>query len=254
MNRIQQSPPPSHAIKPQPAISVDAAVYSPADEETNCSLFVPLHYERNYAYPLIIWLHGPGGDESQLKRIMPLISTRNYAAVCPRGLPQSRSPHEQQYGWAQAESQLALAEQRVFDAMQLARRRLNVARHRIFLAGFDSGGTTAYRIALSHPQWFAGVLSLCGPFPSGRTPLARIDEARQLPLFLACGRTSSEYPDQQVCDDLRLLHSAGMEVTLRLYPCGHEISTQMLSDMDRWIMEQISTGVTESNSSSLDRD
>src|ERR1700676_406196 len=49
------------------------------------ALFGPLHYEANYAYPLLVWLHGPGDSEGQLKRIMPQISLRNYVAVAPRG-------------------------------------------------------------------------------------------------------------------------------------------------------------------------
>lgn len=49
------------------------------------SLFGPLHYEANYAYPLIVWLHGPGDDEHQLRRIMPAISLRNYVAVARNG-------------------------------------------------------------------------------------------------------------------------------------------------------------------------
>ena len=50
------------------------------------ALFVPMHYEPNYAYPLLVWLHGPGDDERQLQRVMPLISLRNYMAVGPRGV------------------------------------------------------------------------------------------------------------------------------------------------------------------------
>jgi len=38
---------------------------------------------------------------------------------------------------------------------------------------------------------------------------------------------------------LRLLHTAGISVTLRQYPCEHQLSEQMLRDVDRWIMEQI---------------
>ena len=49
------------------------------------ALFAPLHYESNYAYPLIVWLHGANDDERQLKRIMPFVSLRNYVAVSPRG-------------------------------------------------------------------------------------------------------------------------------------------------------------------------
>ena len=30
-----------------------------------------------------------------------------------------------------------------------------------------------------------------------------------------------------------------MAVCLRLYPCGDDLTTNMLSDMDRWIMEQV---------------
>ena len=30
-----------------------------------------------------------------------------------------------------------------------------------------------------------------------------------------------------------------MSITLRQYPCGAELTTQMLRDMDVWMMEQI---------------
>ena len=95
------------------------------------------------------------------------------------------------------------------------------------------------RVALSQPNHFAGVLSLCGPFPTGGTPLGNLSAARRLGILLATGRGSIEYPATQVCDDLRLLHTAGLSVTLREYPCGHELRTQMLADVNRWVMEQI---------------
>jgi hypothetical protein len=37
--------------------------------------------------------------------------------------------------------------------------------------------------------------------------------------------------------DLRLLHCAGFSLALRLYPEGDELTTVMLSDVNRWIME-----------------
>src|SRR5207249_1092134 len=54
-------------------------------------LFTPLHYEPNYAYPLIVWLHADGEDEQVLGRIMADVSLRNYVAVAPRGtVPMAR--------------------------------------------------------------------------------------------------------------------------------------------------------------------
>jgi phospholipase/carboxylesterase len=126
-------------------------------------------------------------------------------------------------------------------------RRFNVDVRRIFLAGFDDGGTMAFRLAMNHPYKFAGVISLGGALPSGGAPLSRLAEARQLAVFLAAGRRSPVYSETQVCDDLRLLHTAGMNITLRLYPCAQELAPQMLRDVDRWVIEQITAGKAQTD-------
>jgi predicted esterase len=92
---------------------------------------------------------------------------------------------------------------------------------------------------MERPENFAGAISLCGPFPREDAPLARLSHARQVPLLIACGRDSQRYAAAQVCSDLRLLHSAGMDVTLRQYSAGHQLGPQMLSDVNRWIMERL---------------
>ena len=56
-------------------------------------------------------------------------------------------------------------------------------------------------------------------------------------------RDSQTYRVERVCDELALFHAAGMSVTLRQYPCGDELTTQMLRDLDVWLMEQV-TGVS----------
>lgn len=230
------------AERPSTATHVSAGVYSPMSGDNPCAVFTPLHYEPNYAYPLLVWLHSPGNDETQLMRIMPSISLRNYAGVALRGTKDvPNTSGKPGYAWLQSRSHVALAEQRVFDAIEHVQKRINVAQRRIFVAGFGCGGTMAFRLAMSHPQTFAGVLSIGGAFPSERTPLMRYNDARRIPVFMACGRDSQKYPTESVCQDLKLLYAAGMQVALRQYPCAQELSPLMLSDMDRWIMEQITT-------------
>jgi phospholipase/carboxylesterase len=223
---------------------VSSALFVPVRGEQASALFAPVHYESNYAYPLLVWLHGNGDDENQLKRIMPLISLRNYIGLAVRGTNTISSPSGRTgYTWSQARAHVALAEQAVFDAIELAGDRYHVSPDRVFLAGYDTGGTMALRLAFSHARRFAGVLSLGGEMPTDRAPLGRIADARRLAVFLGYGRESQKYPTATVCENLRLLHSAGMQVALRQYPCGHELAPMMLGDMDRWIMEQI-TGQT----------
>ena len=55
-------------------------------------------------------------------------------------------------------------------------------------------------------------------------------------------RDSTRYAPQQVASDLRLLHAAGMSLTLRQYPCRDELTTGMLGDLNRWLMGQICSG------------
>lgn len=224
------------------SFDIDSALFSPTTSNSPRAVFAPLHYEPKYAYPLIVWLHGPGGDQRSLLRIMPIISLRNYLAVAPQGI---LTQPQEDYRWEQTAGHIEQAEQRIFDSIESVAGKYNFSRRKIFLAGFDCGGTMALRVALNSPVRFAGAISLCGQFPYGQKPFGNLVEARRLPVFLGAGRKSSVYAEPQVCSDLRLLHSAGIPITLRQYPCAQEIAPQMLQDMDRWIIDQI-TAPTQS--------
>lgn len=202
--------------------------------------FAPLHYEQGYAYPLVLWLHSGGLDEKQLHRVMPEVSLRNFVGAAVRGTLPNRSKNGRAgFTWSQSPAEIAAAEQHVCDAIGAACERYHVAPRRVFLAGHDCGGTMAFRLAMARPDRFAGVASIGGRFPDGGTPLAQLAAARRVPLLLIRGRASARYSSQAACNDLRLFHAAGMDVTLREYPGDDRLAPQMLGDLNRWIMEQL---------------
>ncbi len=215
-----------------------------ASDPSGFTVLAPLHYERNYAYPLLVWLHAEGENESSIKNVMPQISMRNYVAIAPRGTRELPAAGDQDFlpgfTWRQSEEDIFVAQQRILGAIEEADKRFNVHRRRVFLAGASCGGTMAFRIAMSYPERFAGVISLGGAFPRRHAPLVRLMEARRLPVFIGAGRESSVYGQNLICDNLRLFHTAGMCVTLRLYPGSEDASKLALTDVDRWIMEVIS--------------
>lgn len=294
MNRIHHSQQKKPSLAPTPFSRRSSTPSVGASTCQQQSLFVPLHYESNYAYPLLVWLHGPNDGHQQIKQIMPHISVRNYVAVAPampaldmvganesmdrsetladtedaadlgddhvaqrlarlgqRWEGENRESHESHdpsqsnhWGatWEQSRDMIAAAHEAVEASIARATARCNVARHRIFLAGLESGGTMAIRLALSMPERFAGVASIGGPLPRGLQPMSNLLRARQLPVLIAHGRDSQQYPVRQLCDELRLFHVAGMSLNVRQYPCGQELTTQMLSDLNSWMM-QVVTGV-----------
>jgi phospholipase/carboxylesterase len=208
--------------------------------------FAPIHYEANYAYPLLVWLHGDASNEHELRQVMPQVSMRNYVAIAPQGTWQY-ARHRSRYGWRQAEDMIEAAESRIADCIALAQQRFNIHAKRIFLAGLGSGGTMAIRVAWNDPSRFAGAISINGPLPSRQSPLRRVNELRQLPCFLATSRDSEAYPSARVCDDLRLLHAAGCTVALRQYPGASGLTSGMLADLDRWMMELVCGAKSDSD-------
>jgi len=205
---------------------------------TKLSFFIPQHYEENYSYPLVVWLHGRGGSETQLHRVMPFLSMRNYSAVSVRGTERL----EQGWDWDHTPAGIEAAQQRVFEAIDLARERFHVHSERIFLAGYEGGGTLALRLALAFPRQFAGAAAIGSRFPTGTGTLAQLAAVRGFPLFLAQGTESSICSADNLAADLNLMHAASLKVALRLYPCGDEIRTKMLSDLNEWLMERV-TGI-----------
>lgn len=204
-----------------------------------------MHYESGYAYPLIVWLHGPGDNEDQLRTVLPLVSMRNHVAVAPQGTSEDESHGA--FCWKQSYEDITEATQRTLDCIDIAQDRYHIHPERIFIAGYDCGGTMALRLAIENPELFAGAISLGGPLPRRLNLLRRVNEARHLPLLIANALEGQKYAPEQVCRDLRLLHAAGFSLDLRQYPCGDELTTKMLSDMDNWILKRICPSLVASS-------
>lgn len=200
--------------------------------------FTPIHYEANYAYPLVVWLHGTASNEQELRQIMPLLSMRNYVAVAPRAT-WSDPRFVGRYDWRQTNDEIEAAETHIAHCLAIVQQRFNIHTGRIFLVGHESGGTMAIRLAWNAPQLYAGVVAINGPLPAHFRPLRHINELRRVPCMLATSRESRRYPPPSVCRDLRLLHAAGCNVALRQYPGGDSLTTEMLSDLDRWLMDLV---------------
>src|SRR3954447_19760029 len=200
--------------------------------------FAPIHYESGYAYPLIVWLHDTDSNERELRQVMPLISMRNYVAIAPRGTYSARRSCDR-FDWSQTSEAIESAHSRIVDCVTVARERFNIHPNRIFLVGRGTGATMALRTAWSEPDRFAGVVAINGALPTSDSPMRRANEHRQVPCLLATSREHERYPADHVCQDLRLLHTAGCTVALRQYPGGDDLTSNMLSDLDRWLMELV---------------
>ena len=198
--------------------------------ESRCSFFTPLHYEPGYGYPVVIWLHGPGADERQLQRVMPLLSMRNYVGVAPRG--NIRLQPGIACDWSPASEQLGWVDDLVLDALQAAKKKYHVDSRRVFIAGFQTGGSTALQVALRYPERFAGAISMGGAFPKVQIPLSRLHEARRLPILMV----KSREPVRRIDRDFRLWYAASLDVTVCEYRGALDFTSDVFRGVNGWVI------------------
>lgn len=235
--------------------------------------FIPRQYEPNYAYPLLVLLHGRGGNEDQLVRSMPAVSWRNYVALALRGPePVVKQDRLIGYDWGptferpnrekarqlavQPESEAEIVrrmlddsepdrqvrlEESIFSAIRQTRKLVHIHSERIFLVGSGEGAALAYQLGLSFPERFAGVVAINGWLPNGFRPLGRLKDARKLPVLAVHGAWNSRAPLENVKRDVAALRAGGLGIAFQAYPCANRPTAPMLADVDRWIMNHCTT-------------
>jgi predicted esterase len=121
--------------------------------------YIPSTYDASKRWPLIVALHGMGGDENSffagydngaLKR---MAESRGYLVVCPKG----RQP---------ASMYMGAAEKDVIDVLSEMKREFSIDDSRVYLMGHSMGGYGSWSVAANHPQLFAAI----APFAGGGTP------------------------------------------------------------------------------------
>jgi len=217
-----------------------AAIHDPR------AFVLPMHYEARYEYPLIVWLHGDGGNEHQIEQLMPHISLRNHLAVGIRGV-RAADTVGHRFDWPQSDAAVHATWRRVSRVLEEARARFSVHPERIILGGYGAGGTMALRMGLREPSAFGGIISLGGALPDQGKLFGdfQVLRHRRLPVLWQWATEAPTFSPSVLKNDLRRLMPSRCRVEIRQYLDDDEMNTVTLSDINRWIMQTIVTGVSE---------
>ena len=118
-------------------------------------LFIPDNYDGSKPTPLVVALHGMGGDENSMfdsygKELTRDAQAHGFIVAAPKG----REPASMYRG---------TAEQDVLDVMAEVERDYKIDRSRIYMMGHSMGGFGTWSIAMDHPDLFAAL----GPISGG---------------------------------------------------------------------------------------
>lgn len=169
------------------------------------TVYVPEHYEPNYAYPLLIWPSSAFEHDAEFADRMSAISTRNA------------------FGLRNASSGESLP-----SSIRKVRERYNIHTERLVPIGIGEQAVAAVDMLLQHPDWFAGAVALNATF-NVRSLRAVPFRSRGLRGKRALLGGHSTGADRVT----RVLHAAGVDVHVG------DAETDCWRQVDAWLIQEV---------------
>jgi len=174
-------------------------------------LFIPSAYDGSKPAPLVVALHGMGGDENSmfdsyanglLKREADRLGMM---VVCPKGRDS-------------ASMYRGSAEQDVLDVLAEVRRDYKVDSNRIYLMGHSMGAYGTWSVAMAHPDLFAAL----GPISGGGDTNGMV-KIRTIPEYVVHGDTDHTVNVSQSRRMVEAGRAAGAPITYVEIPGGSHV-------------------------------
>ncbi len=199
-------------------------------------------------FPTIVALHGWGASAHDLLGLAPILHAGRALVLCPQGpVALQTGPGSMGYGWFPLsqgrppdETAVSMAQGLVEIFLDDACAKYPVDRERLVLAGFSQGGFLAYRLALSDPARFAGLLAMSCWMPGEWAEKLEPDPAHErLPTLVVHGSEDPMVPLERAYAARDALLRLKVPVGFREHAMGHEIRPEALRDILVWLEEKV---------------
>ncbi len=187
-------------------------------------VFVPTKYDAAKPTPLVVALHGMGGDENSYFTaydngvVKREAEARGYLVVCPKGR-------------GSASMYLGDAERDVMDVIAAMRRDYNVDADRIYLTGHSMGGFGTWSIAPKYPDLFAALAPIAG----GGMP-SSLSKIKHVPQIVIHGDKDPTVPVERSRVMVKAAQELGIKIKYIEVPGGNhtDIVVPATKDIFDW--------------------
>ena len=193
--------PPSHAQeKPndtKPRVEKKTYDFKDAGKEMEYALFVPSGYDEAKKSPLVIALHGLGGNPQQFLRTRGLTEQaekRGYLVAAPMGFNEK--------GWygvrglkgprMEPENLGELSEKDVMNVLALVKKEYRIDPDRVYLMGHSMGGGGTWHLGMKYEEEWAALAPIA-PAIFGRDP-KDLEKIKAMPVMLVQGDKDTLVP------------------------------------------------------------
>lgn len=196
--------------------------------------FVPKSYSPSTPMPLLVWMHGCGGEAEG-----DAWTVGSYTAEAGHGWLTLSLGGRDGTCWTPS-----VDEAKVIAAITDFEAHFNVDTHRVILGGYSSGGDLAYRTGFRHSSTIAGLLiENSSPFRDTESTQAESLGAATTKFHIAhlAHTGDTEYPIAGVKAEIEAVKNAGFPTTFIQKP-GEHFDSHTDSDLQEELLPLIETG------------
>jgi phospholipase/carboxylesterase len=217
----------------------------------------PLYYdlyipEGGKPRPLIIALHGYGGDKGSMMRLMRRIKggedgACDYVIACPQGPHQHLvMPTEETqtlgygFGWLsnfKPEESVAMHHRLISEIIETLTSAGEADAGKVFLVGFSQASGANFRFAFTHGDLVRGAVAICGGIPGDWETEGKYQSGVVDVLYIAAERDEYYTPDR-MRRNAEALRRRARSVELRFFDAGHEVPRESYAAIDEWLKRQ----------------
>jgi predicted esterase len=196
--------------------------------------FVPKSYNPSTPMPLLVWMHGCGGEAEG-----DAWTVGSYTAEAGHGWLTLSLGGRDGDCWTPS-----VDEAKIIAAITDFEAHFNVNAHRVILGGYSSGGDLAYRTGFRHSSVIAGLLiENSSPFRDTESTQAESLGAATTKFHIAhlAHLQDTEYPIAGVRTEIEAVENAGFPTTFIQKP-GEHFDSHTDSDLQEELLPLIETG------------
>jgi predicted esterase len=199
--------------------------------EWNPIIRTPEHLLPNVRYPVVVALHGFGGNPGSFAQALaPAICSRGYILCCPYATGVRGAAA---FEWGDAE----VSERRVLEAVASVKKRYRIDPRRVILLGYSQGGWAAFYTGLRNPLTFRLLIVVAGFYDSEFDPLLDNPWLKDSRVYMMVGERDEFLKSDRTAEER--LRSKGISHRLVVFPgLGHAFppdKVRVLGEALKWV-------------------
>lgn len=204
----------------------------------------PVNLNSDCSNNLIVILHGYGANMRDLLSLSENMGTDNSIFAFPNAPFEFQLSYQQSgYAWIfppsmdpedVPESMLDSVE-KLMGTLQELVEFYDIKSRNVILGGFSQGAMMSAVVGLVRPEIFKGVFMLSGMLLGEAYLASRMQSYTGQAVFISHGNFDSLVPFTHSKKTVAFLERYGYSPEVHEYPMGHELSTESIHDLARWV-------------------